>query len=494
VRRRRLAAPLVLAAAAAAAGRAAASESAGYVNLGFYSAKEQLATASADVTSNDYETALGRAYLDVTKIGPYSNEVTFDLRDKYDAYGGVDAYNSRLVAADQPELRQLALKYPYEDGSLYWALGRFPVADAEVLGNDGADLGVRFGRVKVGAFGGLLPEQRYGRTVQLQKEDHQAGLYAIYQDKGQDKVQDWTRSTYASTAFVLRQPVQADDRQVPTGAAAGTIAGDQPSPPPGQPETASTTSGVTPVTAAEPPLLKNYVFWYANVQHQPSDRTRLSLVSHVDLQPAGTLRNLWASVSHAATPRLSGTVSALHLDLTEYERQRDLRDTLPASVYNEGRFDARFKLNRYYLVDGDAIAGSRSLDGKQKAAVDGRFVASSLAHGHLQAFAGGGYRTEFIMKDTILKVGATLYARRLELGVTQQFIVENRDSGEVYHPLVSDLSLGFVLANSVLASGDVEYAKDERATIVSGLVTLGYRFGGKQQTPVRSEAPRVERL
>ena len=39
-----------------------------------------------------------------------------------------------------------------------------------------------------------------------------------------------------------------------------------------------------------------------------------------------------------------------------------------------------------------------------------------------------------------------------------------------------------------------EYAKDERVTIMSAILTAGFRFGKKQLTPVRDKAPGLERL
>jgi len=450
---------------------ASASEYSGRINLGAYQSKETFTDPVSGSNSNDAQEVLGSAYFDATGIGPFRNEFTLDLRDKYDSFGQVDTGAPRLVTSNEPQLRQLAVKYPYEEGNVFWALGRFPVADAAVLGNDGAELGYKVTQhVSLGLFGGLYPEQREGRTVLVTQEEHQEGLVVTYQEHGTG----WDHSTYFTTAFVGRQPVTgSQDPDAPITA------------PP---------DATQPVTVAEDEPLDPYVFWYTNLVLQASAATRYTFLSHVDLQPAAHVRNIWASAYHQMNPRLSGNVSLFRIDLTEYERQRDIRDLLPASAYTAGRGEARYKLTRTVQLVGDASAGVRSADNKSHAEANGKIVATSVASGHLSLFAGGGYRKSFISHDQIARAGVSAYASRVEFDLTQQAITEQHDNDETLHPLITDASVSFFLVDAVVTSATVEYAKDERTTITSGLLTLGYRFNSRQLTPVRDRAPALERL
>lgn len=441
----------------------------GRVNLGAYQSKETHSTESAGTKSNDQQAALGSFYLDVTKIGPFHNEFTLDFRDRYDSFAARDPDQPRLVEANEPQLRELAVKYPYEAGDLYWSLGRFPVADAAVLGNDGGELGYRVSpTVRLGLFGGLHPEHRDGKTLEIADEDRQEGVYAIYQDR----TQSWDRNVYAATSVVARQPV--------------TVATDEPEAADQDTDTVAQNYPAVPA--------KNRAFWYTNVVYQPASGTRLTWLSHVDAAPEAHARNLWASYFRQLSPRLSTTVSVLRLDLTEYERQRDIRDSLPASTWTQGRGDVRFKLSKFFLIQGDTAYGTRGLDSKTRAEGNARFVASSLFTGHVSAYAGGGYRKNFESRDTIARFGASFYAPKVEISLNEQYIEERHDDGTTLHPSITDLTLGYLLGEQTLGSLTLEYADDERVTIVSGLLTLGFRFGAKQLTPVRDDAPRVERL
>ena len=88
----------------------------------------------------------------------------------------------RLVQANEPQLRQLALKSPPSSGALYWSLGRFVAADASVLGNDGVEGGYKWNaNSRIAFFGGLYPEHRGNRSLKIAEEDRQVGAYGVYE-------------------------------------------------------------------------------------------------------------------------------------------------------------------------------------------------------------------------------------------------------------------------------------------------------------------------
>jgi hypothetical protein len=443
----------------------------GRVSTGVYQSKEEFVEPSAGSVTNDQGKVLASAYLDLTKVGPYGNQITIDFRDKFEQFGAVDEASPRLIASNEPQLRQLAVKYPYMTGDLYWAVGRFPVVDAAVLGNDGAEFGYRVQpRLKLGVFGGLHPEHRDGKTLAVAEEDKQFGAYAVFEERGRE----WTRNTYVATAVVARQPTIVE---------AAAAEDEDPAAEPTPEELAA--------LEAEP---QDEMFWYTNAVYQPSEARRVSVVSHVDFAPASALRNVWASWQERIQPKVTTRASVFHLDLNEYEKQRDIRDRLPGSTYTQAKVTGRFTVNSNLIFEVDLGQGSRGYDSKSKTEVFAKAVMSRLAGGAVSAFGGAGYRSNFTSQDMVFKGGATFYARSFEVSLTQQYISETHDDGRALHPLITGASIGALLGQQVIASAGVEYAKDEEVTLMSGLFTLGYRFTNAQPTPVRRSSPPVERL
>lgn len=463
-------APILALIAATTATVAQAYDYAGRLALGIYQSKEQFTEPSAGSATNDQGKVLASAYLDLTKIGPFSNQITIDFRDRYEQFGAIDAAAPRLIPSNEPQLRQLAVKNPYMSGKLYWAIGRFPVVDAAVLGNDGAEFGYRIApQFKLGIFGGLHPEHRNDKTLALSEEDQQLGAYLVFDDPGRE----WTRHMYAATAIVSRTPaviaakeVPADDAELDPVAELENRDADR------QPE----------------------MFWYTNLIYQPSERRRVTYISHIDLAPTAAARNVWLAWQERLQPRVTGRVSLLHIDLTEYEKQRDIRDRLPGSTFTVAKFNSRFNLNNDYMAEGEVSQGSRGYDSKSRTEFLGKIVAGRLASGALSAFVGAGYRQNFTSKDMILRAGGTYYTKALELSLTQQYLSEARDDGQTLHPLITGVSAGAMLGRNLIASVGGEYAKDEEVTIMSALLTLGYRFTNAHLTPIRSTPPPLERL
>ena len=460
--------------ASALAAPALAYEYTGRLNLGVYAARENLNTADSGSSSNDALLTLARAYLDVTRIGSDNLEVIVDARDKYDSFGRVEPTLGRLVQANEPQLRQLALKSPPSSSSLYWSVGRFVVADAAVLGNDGAETGYKWNATsRFAFFGGLYPEHRSNRSLKISEEDRQVGAYGVYEDFG--RVGE--SHTYAATSIVVRKAVSGvESLDNPSAPLAGsTLPGQAPSLPPDHP-------------------IGNYLFWYANAIKQYENGKRLSYLSHIDIQPSLRVRNLWASLYEPFSPRFIGTLALIHLNLTEYQRRRDLLDRLPPSAYNQAGGDARLKLSNQYAVVGETSYGIRVNDGKNQALLGGKVVATGLLRGHLTVFGGAGYRKNFISNDIFTKAGVTYYASSTSISSTAQYTTQNRDTGVKLHPLVIDLEASSMFSRKLMGSIMLESASDEQASVFSVLLSLGYRINHRQLTPMRDTTPRLERI
>jgi len=440
----------------------------GRVTTGIYQSKETLTEPSAGSQTNDSWAYLARAFLDLTAIGPYHNEFVVDLHDRYDYFGQVDRERLVLSDANEPELRQLAVKYPFEGDDLFWSFGRFPIADAGILALDGAELGYGLTKTwRLGLFGGLVPtSKKYNQADKPNPDDREAGIYTVYETKNRD----WFHHTYFANSFVVEQASLSPE----------TLEGLT---------TDDATDSSKATTETPTKTFTNSVLWYANLIYQRSKGSRLTALSYLYLTPKAYLRNFWLSYYRELTRTLTSTVSLTHLDLTEYDKVKDIRETIAPSAYEQGKAELNQKIGRRVEMKYEALYGKRTADGLSKWQVAAGPVVSQVFRSHVEASLRLGYRKNFLSHDDFAKVGLMYYARSFDIGVTEQAVIERHDDGRTLHPMISELSFDGLVGHSVLAGAALEYAKDENATVTSGLLTLGYRVNSKQMTPVRDQAP-----
>ncbi len=414
---------------------------------------------SKETPANDQEVVLGRAYLDVRLIGPLKNQFTFDFRDKYDAFGAVDKEHLVLVAANDPQLRQLAYKAPYENGGLYWSVGRFTLADAGLAAHDGVEAGYRLpgGELRFAAFGGLVAERRKGRGLQLATDEPEGGAYAAYEKAGKGP----GARTYIANGVVAQKP-----RIAPATAVLGTKA-----------------TGDAPALA---------VFDHVIAIHEPDTSTRLTAFADVYAVPAAFVRDALLSAFRRLSPALSFTAQLLRFDLTEYLRQRDVRETLAPSAYTMGKLGAEARLQRRTKFVYAASYGARSVDGKSRIEGTAGLVASPIGGEHVEASARFGLRKNFESRDTFARFGVSYFHKRFDLDGYAEGGIEDRGDGTTLHPLTAAVDAGFLATRSVLASLALEYAKDERVSILSAMAMVGWHMGSRGTTPGRSTAPGLE--
>lgn len=458
---------------AVVAAAASAAEHSGRLMLGAYQSQERHKDASAGQSSNDRRDALGRIYFDATGVGPYRNGFTLDLRDRYAEYERVDDERLVLLAANQPRLRQLAIKYPYERDRIFWSLGRMPVVDAGLDGVDGAEFGYRLSTPwRIGGFAGLIPQQESRRLLELATDRRQLGAYATYQRQGRD----WFEHTYLANALVMQQaPVEPE--------IAATMV---PVPPIPEPDRLTTVTGANEQQTA--------AHWFHNGILQLGQDLRVTTLAYLNLAPQAYLRNGNITVAQQMNKLWSANLALLRIDLQEYRRTRALREELAPSDYNQIRSDHKVKLAGGWMLLGGAFYGVRGRDGLSKAQLQAGASVSQLLANRLAASLLAGYRKNFTSRDTFLRLALNAYFNRFELEIDQQLITERHDDGRTLHPSITSLSMGYLINQHILASLGGEYARDEGITIASALATLGYRFASRQLTPVRRKTAPSEHV
>lgn len=446
----------------------------GRVMLGGFQQKEKLKEDSAGLSTNDRRDFLGRLFFDAANIGPARNQFTLDVRDRYAEYGRVDDERLVLVETNEPTLRQLSVRGPSESVPISWGLGRMPIPDAGTYGVDGINLGMRANPTfRIGLFGGLVPHRERGRSLEIDTESRQVGLYGTYLKRGRD----WFDHAYITNALVAQETLE-------------------------DPRVEQTTFDVPPIPQAivsdsgedDEQVPVNTIHWFHSGILQPNKDLRITSLAYLYLTPNVYLRNGLLTVTRQLTPKFSGSLALLRLDLTEYRRTRDVRERLAPSDYTQVKSDIKHKLNDRLVILGGLLYGKRGIDGLDKMQAQAGVAVSPLAGNRLATSFLGGYRKHFESNDTFIKISLTAYARRFEVDLDQQLIIEKRDDGETLHPSITGLSVGLVLIDSLMMSLGGEYAKDERATVSSALASISLRFGNRQLTPTRIKAPSPDRV
>lgn len=430
--------------------------------VGFYQSKESVNDGSGAPTANDQAALLGRLYFDATRIGGTKSQFTFDVRDRYDSFGAADRDRPRLVASNEAQVRQLAIKYPMESGNVYAALGRVPIMDAALIANDGIDAAYRVTpHVRIGLFGGYYPEIRYFNQPSPSDEIPQAGFYLIYDDKSPG----WEKHTLISTSLVSRHY-----DAVRTGNTPDDIFGDR----------------------KNPSLL-----WFANMVHQASPTTRYTGMVQLDLLPQAFARNIWLGWHSLITSDLSSSLSFVRIDATGYERQRDALDQLQPSVLTRFSGELRQRMNREWTILYDGAFGTRGVDSRTRIEGGIRLVRSGLFKSRLNVYGGGGVRKNYLSQDLIARAGGSYVWRDFDLGVQQQYVTQQREDGETVTSFITDVTGSTLFANNILGTLTVEYAQGNTSRVLSGMAGVGFRLGSGQATPPAQSPippPPVERL
>ena len=434
---------------AVVAGDAQAYDYAGHLLSGAYIAHETFPAAVGGSKDNDQLVFSNRAYLDVSKIGRSQYEFVTDIRDNHDFFDKVDTARLNLNGQNKFRLRLLAFKDPGITHPYFWAVGRFLPGDNGVIYNDGAEVGYKVtSSNSIGAFAGRRPQVNDERAAQAAAAALQVGIYDVYQNDSMT----WNEGKYSSNMLVY-----------------------------------------APRTFVHDEMTQSLDYIHQSFLHfGPNDR----LNTYLDLatRPAVKAEDALIGYDHRFNAELSSSINYTRIDLTEYKNSRDIFETLSASSYQQLRLQSRYKLPWSMRLDGHILYGERYLDHLRRVEVAAGPRFSKLLGGHATISHALGYRRNFLSNDWFLNNNMTHYSESWEISGDLKLGLRHQDSGENLHPVTCGLRLGHVFAGSVLATLGVEYAHDERTTISSGLLTIGYRFGSREFLPIRDVAPPSERF
>ena len=425
------------------AGEALSYEYHGSLLSGGYLAREDITGESEVNTDNDRAVFSGRAYLDVNRIGSQQYQFTADLRDKHDFFDKIDTQRLQLSGKNTPRLRQLVVRNPGTSQSLYWSVGRFLPAENNVIYNDGLEGGIHLStNHKVGLFAGYRPKINEERAANLGSNAYQTGIYHVYQNDASS----WDEGKYLSNILVYA-PQYFDDQPTPT--------------------MAFINQGFLHLGA------DNRLLTYLNIQGTPDVR-----VEDAKLE-----------FDKRFNPKLSTRFITSRIDLIEYRNQRDILERLPPTAYSQAKIASQYRLNGTMRLDGNLLAGQREGDRLRKYEMSCGANFTKLAAGHVATSILFGARRSFISRDLFAASTINWFTDTWLIDANLRVTRQQRDSGVIRNQYIIGSNLGLYATRSLLATAGAELAKDENITIVSGLLTIGYRFGSRELTPLRDVAP-----
>lgn len=415
----------------------------GYLLGGGYIAREQFLTETAGVTSNDRAVASSRLTLDVTKISSHQYQCFVDLRDQHDFFDKVDVERLELQGRNSLRLRQLNIRDPGLSHQYFWTIGRFLPGANNVIFNDGIEFGMRLNtNHRLGVFAGYRPRITDEPVADLGSDLYQAGTYHIYELEGQS----WDEGKYVAN-FLISGPQFATDQ--------GTI----------------TNTWI------------NQSLLHFGPSHRASSYLNILGQDSPQLEEG---RLEW---DERFNTKLSARVSASHLDLRAYSHQRDILEPLPASPYSQAKGLFQYRISDRARIEGTVTLGRRTIDNldKQELTLGGAVTRFASEHAQISGYIGS--RRGYISRDLFVNSVFNYFAARWMSDVSLRLTHQSRFNGIVLNQVVINSNVGVYLSKQILLTAGGEIAADENNRIASGLLTIGYRFGTREFTPLRDVAP-----
>ncbi len=415
----------------------------GSVTLGGYASIENNQAMSDGTTLNDFAAASSRFFLKVDDITSNSYEFVTDIRDKNDFYGALDTIGKQLVNENSFQARQLSIRYPNPKG-FYGTLGRFPVAEAGGVLNDGAEAGYHFSKnFGFAGFGGLnarLPEQTYAT---FNPTANQYGVYLNYEPKDQP----WTSYLYSTQAYVTQSVASQIDRS----------------------------------------------YFYSNTVYQWAPDDRIFYLLYVDFVPFTFIQTASVSFQKKLGEGIYSEFGVLGYDTIEYHRLQSAREILTPSPYKEGNMRWKEKLSTTFQLTERASYGVRDLDHLSRFESALGINLPKLGDKHLDSYFEGGYRNRFDRYGPFAKVGTGYFSPTWELNLDLDYGIEY-NAIQNKHVIVAEVAVGNFLSRELFSTFSFQYSADELVTIMSGFFKITYRFGRAEVSPIRDGASPVGRL
>jgi hypothetical protein len=421
-----------------------ASEHFGRISLGAYISTETFSSNTDGAPNNDFASGSGRFFLHVTDMGRGRWDSVADVRDKYDSFGKLNSTQQQLDPVNVLQLRSLNVGNFLSESTWNLMAGRFSMIESGGVYTDGFALQKQFSSsFRMGAFGGLNPYTESDQVVGFNSNANDFGAYLAYQPKSSrpERVFQLTES------FVVEQFNSDLDRE----------------------------------------------FYYQNCYYQWDTRSRVLAISYLDFLPSTRLHTGTLIWDQKINEKQNSHLTLLNVDAIGYHRTQNIRETLPSSVYEQGRARWDFLWGRASSFTPSVTYGHREFDGLTKTEARVAFNFNDFKDGKYDATFFLGTRKNFISQDSFAGGSWGFYSRRWEVSGDLEVGQENYPNVTL-HPITGSLNLSFISNKDLFYVFSGEAAHDENVTILAGFFRITYRFGSKETAPLRDGSPRLGNL
>lgn len=409
--------------------------------LGGYGSRESFTNTSDPTsdgsTSNNAAIASARFFLDARRLGDDEWRCVVDLRDKNDFFDKMDRERLELTSRNDFQTRQAWVGRDNEAGLFHARAGRFGVMEAGYRPVDGVEIGLHDGRsARVGLFGGWDPwliDQTY------YQHDPMARVTGVYVGIAPEPSSDVT----VSNRVAINNAIAAN----------------------------------TYGTAMD------RVWWHHDSLWQWNAGGRVSASADVDAIPTRKLQNGRLDYDQWFLGGFRSVMVVSRWDAIQYRRERDIREWLKPSPYDEARWTLGYRPAAYLTLETMGRIGRRSYDAKLR-----REIAPTVRWRRLggpwTASTTLGYERGFVATRQYARLTGGYERPSWELlASTERAIERNDDDGGTTNPVISELSIsGFPTRSLVLTAGG-QYAIDERVSIASAFVSVATRWSNRESLP-----------
>ncbi len=417
----------------------------GRITLGSLVSQETFKEKSAETSNNDFNILSTRFYLDVSEIGGSRFAFITDLRDKHDFFHKLDREKLELSGENDLQVRQLYLKYPNLNGNYFFNLGRFSPIEAGAIYLDGLQLGLRLAEsFSVSVLGGGNPKKESKSSLEQDPKAQNQGFTSLFFAK--------TRKSggyyYLANSVIIQTYDGEEDRK----------------------------------------------FWFHNSIFQFNRTNRFTALFYRDYVPTEKFQNLWVNYWFKLKRTFSVSLSSSKVDVIEYSRKQDIRETLEPSVYEQNKIKLRIKSSNRITTEVKYLSGARKKDKLTK--VDGQlgFIFHRFLSKNLNAHLYLGQRDNFTSDDTLARLGINSYSDTWEYSLEQELISEEEKTGEKNFVKITEFVISRLFSRTFFTTFSLQYAQDDKVDIVSTFFKLTYRFGNREVPPIRDGAPAQGKL
>jgi len=422
----------------------------GQFRTGGYSSQVKLLDDPTGLGHNDASVISNRLNMSFLQFNERQDEISLDLRDRYNFFGRADRELLELKDENTFEAREIAYRRPWQRNRLYYTAGRFIPKESGLLTNDGVELGYRLTRDhRIGAFGGIA-DRSLVTPPSIQPDPrgfsgNQGGAYWVY-DRSNSSMLD---STYMTNAIA----------QAPSSELVNYV---------------------------------NKIYFYHLSLLQLSPKHRLTNHLNIDLANEVKLRQAYISY-HYYNPKYRLTSYYNRVSPEENRLQKEIQDNLQPSTIDSLSAALIQRLTGVLSMEYRLQANRRAADGRsrQDLAAGSRYL--GFARGRLALAGLLGIRNNYQSNDQYIDLKLDYYQRKWSIHLDQGFTNKNyQEGGPKLFETRSAGELAFYFGERLRGSATFSLTKNEEVEITTIFLMLGYYFGTGTTSPTRNISPIFE--